>query len=1572
MSRHSIVHQVAKGLSAALWIIAVVGLVCGASAQATGLATWVGCTNLPVDQNRVKGYLFAGIDESDEGAQCYEKAVANNILGVVYGSTEAWAKDVRAKCDGSRYNNTVNWYGAPYPNDIDYGVYDLNAITDGFDYGVSAQALVQCATGDYVAVPGIPDQGKKNSDRTGASRGEPIDPRNGNEFAEETDYVDPKGRLTLTRTYNSEGVINRALGLKWRHNFDSIIIPAYNLYDNPNSSDQNASSIYNDAADACVSGWPQIAKAAARIWPSSVGATASFNVKTNTCQLSSGQTLPVYSTMATPSGAMGGLEAGVSEDLAVVRSDGHIYQFSCANGVCSAEFSDIPVSLDPNTTSFSYTDENGDIQSYNAMGGLTSITYKNGDLVTLTYDQYANLQSVSDRYGRALVFTLNGSGYLGQVTDPTGSAIAYGYQNDGLLQSVTYPGGKQRSYTYDSVGLADLTGIVDENSSTYAAISYDSSGRANGNSLAGGVDAYSIVYNSDNSATITDPFGVVRTNHYQNIASAFKITSITGAVCPQCVEAASTTYDSNGYIAGATDWNGNQTSYQINSNGLLHQETDAQGSGVQRTITTDWTVFRNPLDQTIHDDVANKTTSQVTWTYNTRGQALTYTRTDPVTSASRAWTYTYCEQAGITAGTCPQLGLLLAVDGPRTDVSDVTSYAYYASDDPSCASAPTTCPHRQGDLWKVTDALGHATTFLRYDGAGRPLALLDVNNVETDLTYSPRGWLTQVAVRATNGASGAGDELTGYAYDNTGNLTRITRADGSWLGFTYDAAHRLTDLADNLGDTIHYTLDNAGDRLREDTKDPTGALRHSVVRQFNSLGQLATTLNADGKTVNARYGYDPNGNPTTYTDGRGTLTQSSFDALNRLNHVDRDPGTGSHVNANIIYALDALDRITKVTDPQGLNTAYTYDGLGNPTQLASPDTGTATSTFDAAGNRSTRTDARGIKATYSYDALNRVTTVVYPTAALKTTYTWDTPAAICSKPTQAYSVGRLSAVTDGSGSTQFCYDRYGNRVKKQQTINGKAFVTSYAYDLAHHLTQETTPRGTVIGYTRDAAGRVVQVTEQPAGGKLQTLVKAVSYAPFGPVTGITYGNGRTLTRSYDADYVIHSIADAGAGGLSLSFGRDAIGNLTQIASGSTGNILQYDPLNRLTTVNDLSSKPQWTYAYDATGNRLSAQQGAAAAVPYTYPTSSHRLLAVGTTLRGYDAAGDTTTIGSGAAAQVFHYDDSGRMDQRLDGAGHVQMQYATNALGQRVEKYLSGNAAATQYAIRDEAGQVLGEYDGNANRVREVVWLDNLPVGVLSGTAGSLSYLEPDQLGTPRVAIDGTSNTQTWSWSPLGDPFGQTQPTGALNLDLRMPGQVYDAESGLDYNYFRDYEPGTGRFPESDPLGLLAGVSTYAYVGGNPLSRTDRFGLEDSVAVLVGSGVRSQMPERGYPAWQNDTPSNPTQVACDISHYWSTSNGNPEMARDQSQEGRGVRGPNQLGYDLSLRDANHYYEAYSNPSLALVIPFYEVAKLAGFDYPQASAPSWSEISWAEAGAWDGLRGNTPPHSSGGKGQCGCH
>jgi len=195
----------------------------------------------------------------------------------------------------------------------------------------------------------------------------------------------------------------------------------------------------------------------------------------------------------------------------------------------------------------------------------------------------------------------------------------------------------------------------------------------------------------------------------------------------------------------------------------------------------------------------------------------------------------------------------------------------------------------------------------------------------------------------------------------------------------------------------------------------------------------------------------------------------------------------------------------------------------------------------------------------------------------------------------------------------------------------------------------------------------------------------------------------------------------------------------------------------------------------------------------------------------------------------------------------------------------SGNSAAASYTVVHGAGTDvvtvsqqqnggqwvwLGNYGFEpdaGHRVTLTAAADGAVVAdairlVGSGPApADIAYIHADQLGTPQKLTDAT---QAVVWDRVQDPFGRqvslTAGTGVAN-PLRFPGQLFDAESGFHYNYFRDYDPSTGRYIQFDPIGLEGGVNTFAYVGGNPLRLYDRFGLDTEVVIWnpVGMGKSS-------------------------------------------------------------------------------------------------------------------------------------
>ena len=202
------------------------------------------------------------------------------------------------------------------------------------------------------------------------------------------------------------------------------------------------------------------------------------------------------------------------------------------------------------------------------------------------------------------------------------------------------------------------------------------------------------------------------------------------------------------------------------------------------------------------------------------------------------------------------------------------------------------------------------------------------------------------------------------------------------------------------------------------------------------------------------------------------------------------------------------------------------------------DTGITSFTYDSAGNRASQTDARGITTTYQYDALNRLTQVGYPTTSLNVSYTYDVTQPVC-QAGETYSTGRLTLMVDGSGSTQYCHDRFGQMVRKVQTANGIALTLQYAYTNGGRLQAMTYPDGKVVDYVRNAQGQVTVVGGTRSGQTREVLLHQATYHPFGPIASWVYGNGRTMQRNVDLDYRPASI-QGGTGGLDLTFGLSLI------------------------------------------------------------------------------------------------------------------------------------------------------------------------------------------------------------------------------------------------------------------------------------------------------------------------------------------------------------------------------------------------------------------------------------------------
>ena len=697
----------------------------------------------------------------------------------------------------------------------------------------------------------------------------------------------------------------------------------------------------------------------------------------------------------------------------------------------------------------------------------------------------------------------------------------------------------------------------------------------------------------------------------------------------------------------------------------------------------------------------------------------------------------------------------------------VTSFAYDAS----------------GGLASMTNALGQVTAY-SHDADGRPVTLTDPNGLVTTFTYTPRGQMASSTV---------GQELTSFSYSPTNQLQSVTRPDGSLLNYTYNAAHQLTAISDTFGNHINYTLDAMGNHTGVQVTDAANHVIRSHSSAYDTISRLTQSIGSQGQSSN--FQYDANGNVTEMTDPLGNAQSKTYDALNRLIQATDAYG------GKTLFSYDADNKLQQVTDPLGLKTQYARDGLGNLVTVNSPDTELTQKTYDAAGNVLTSTDARGKVTTYSYDALNRLIAIHRNDGGVMT-YSYDT---------EPNSIGHLVKMVDDTDTTHWSYDSHGRVIAKTQIYAGEQLSSlGYAYDnKTGLLTQMTYPTGYTFNYSYDKGGRLNQIN---LGNS--PVVSNISYTPFGDISAMQYFNGTSYTRHYDTDGRINQYSVFGARSVALTY--DAADRITQYTDSDNvvNQSMSYDALGRITYVSGYFGTEDYTY--DANGNRLTSVIDGAIS-NYGYDTASNHLLSISLTSgktnstlqRTYDAIGNTLTTGT----QSFTFNDRGRL-QTAGGSSYIY-----NGLGQRIYK-----SNTNTYMTYDDAGHPIGEFIYHGAMINETLYVGDIPVAFATPTAAYT--INTDHLNAPRVITDSAGNfVSFWDFVPFGER-GMITSANPVTYNARFPGQYYDAESGLNNNGFRDYESATGRYVESDPIGLKGGINTYGYVGSNPINRFDYFGLK--------------------------------------------------------------------------------------------------------------------------------------------------
>lgn len=519
------------------------------------------------------------------------------------------------------------------------------------------------------------------------------------------------------------------------------------------------------------------------------------------------------------------------------------------------------------------------------------------------------------------------------------------------------------------------------------------------------------------------------------------------------------------------------------------------------------------------------------------------------------------------------------------------------------------------------------------------------------------------------------------------------------------------------------------------------------------------------------------------------------------------------------YNYDAGNHVTQVTDPRGLLTTYSYDGLGQKWQETSPDTGTTSYGYDSYGRLAGMTRSDGGQTIYGYDGINRRTSET--AGGLTHTIAYDN----C-----ANGVGRLCSLSDASTLTSYTYTPEGWITARGFTVNSVSYTVTYSYNAIGQATAIGYPGAIQALYTY--TNGVVSAVQANIGGTLSNVATNIVYRPGDArMSQWTSSNGIVNSMAYDTDGRLASIQASAVQSLSLSY--DAANRVNGITNGIDPAMTQslgYDAMSHLTSV--YSGSDNEVLQYDANGNRLSAVlNGASATVGVNASNNQVTSLSGATNMGyGYDARGNLTTVNG---TTTFHYDPFNRMSS----TGNAT--YYVNPEGQRVAKTVNG---AINYFAPDESGSMLAEYQSTSGWIY-YIWLNGRLIARIN--QGSLLAIHDDQVGRPEIMTDAN---KTVAWRARNFAFDRTVTlANAVPLNLGFPGQYYDSESGLWNNGFRDYSPSLGRYVESDPAGLAAGINTYAYVSSSPIQLFDAWGLTQSDINCMMALAKQQEADIKFP-----------------------------------------------------------------------------------------------------------------------------
>jgi RHS repeat-associated protein len=1007
---------------------------------------------------------------------------------------------------------------------------------------------------------------------------------------------------------------------------------------------------------------------------------------------------------------------------------------------------------------------------------------KNGETFTLTlkdqtkiyFDAFGDAVKIVDIANNELSFSYTSQekyinfSKLSEIRAEGGRKISLSYNATGLVEKVTLPGGKEVKLTFNTTN--DLVSVLNENGNeirfdyvdhtiikkyspeghTYYTNEVDEQRRVT-KQIAGDDFVQTYEYLTDRT--------IVRDNN--GTVGEYKFTD--GLMLTNTDEVGSKTkfeYDLEKRIIAEVDPEGNRTEYAYDDRGNQTLVKHADGTTTKREFNE-----RNQLTRLEDHDSENVTTYE----YDSNANLTKVTN-----ALGEVTTYRYNSQNELVE---------------MKDAKGFTMSFVYNS---------------QGDLVQTTDKTG-ATTKYEYDDQGRRLAEIDALGRRITFSYDNLGNLVSVA--RPLGATET------YQYDKNNRLVKAIDAEGRSTSFVYDVNENMVESTNALGHKKSFRYGEMNEILSE-TNEENVITRYSYTPdyQVKKIVEAAGT-GAEATTV---YAYNDYNAPISITDPEGRVSSFVYDSQRRLTKEASDT-TGR--NAQNSYTYNERGALLSQTDAEGRVTKYELDKLDRVVKVTNPEGGVTSYKYDSVGNKVSQTDPRGFETRFEYDGSGRLVKQINA-KGFETSYKYDL-------------VGNMIETTNANGVvTAHEYDalnRMTKQVKNPHNFVTAAFsndsevnvTTTYEYDKVGNVLKQTNPRGFATSFSYDALNRTTQITD--AKGSMTNF----AYNNVGSILSITDRNGNVSKKKYDAlqraveninakshstksayDKVGNTVAEIDAKGGTTNYAYNGLNQLVQKTDALSGiTRYSFDKVNNLTKLTDANGHAT-TYQYDKLNRMIAETNPEGHKVSNAYDANNNPIKKIDAkgNQTGYEydelnrLVGELNALGG---KKVYGYDKMGNLLTLTDANTHTD-KYTYDALDRLAsETDAEGNMTTTAY---DKNGNMLKLVDANGNSTNfEFDSLDRLvkEVNALGETKG-YEYDKETNV-TAEIAADGVKTAYNY------DPI---YLLSRVTLNAQGEAAGGNSQTNVDTNY--KYDPNTNLTKIIDPKG---NATNFAY---DPLNRQVR------------------------------------------------------------------------------------------------------------------------------------------------------